>query len=42
MIDLKLFALQAGTFGTSFALRFGPTTFVVAVVVSTAVGWVIL
>ncbi len=24
MIDLKLFAMQAGTFGRSFALRFAP------------------
>lgn len=29
-IDVKLFALQAGTFGKSFALRFAPVTFVVA------------
>lgn len=29
-VDLKLFALQAGTFGRSFALRFAPTTFVVS------------
>jgi uncharacterized membrane protein YraQ (UPF0718 family) len=38
MIDLKLFALQAGTFGRGFALRFGPATFVVAVAVSVGVG----
>lgn len=30
-IDVKLFALQAGAFGRSFALRFAPATFVVAV-----------
>ncbi|MFE6331903.1 permease [Streptomyces sp. NPDC057806] len=42
MIDLKLFAMQAGTFGRAFALRFAPTTFVVAVAVSTATGAVLL
>ncbi|WP_018683122.1 permease [Actinokineospora enzanensis] len=31
-VDVKLFALQAGTFGRSFAVRFAPATFVVAVV----------
>jgi uncharacterized membrane protein YraQ (UPF0718 family) len=30
-VDVKLIALQAGTFGRSFALRFAPLTFVVAV-----------
>ncbi|MFF3286919.1 permease [Streptomyces sp. NPDC003023] len=38
MIDLKLFAMQAGTFGRGFALRFAPATFVVAVLVSAVVG----
>jgi hypothetical protein len=42
MIDIKLFAMQAGTFGRSFALRFGPATFVVAVAVSVLVGAVVL
>ncbi|MGW6911562.1 permease [Streptomyces sp. NPDC054940] len=42
MIDLKLFAMQAGTFGRAFALRFAPATFVLAVVVSVLVGAVIL
>ncbi len=42
MVDLKLMALQAGTFGRRFALRFAPTTFVVAIVVSAAVGVVLL
>ncbi len=42
MIDLKLFAMQAGTFGRAFALRFAPTTFVVAVAISTATGTVLL
>lgn len=31
MVDLKLIALQAGTFGARFALRFGPLTFVLGV-----------
>jgi uncharacterized membrane protein YraQ (UPF0718 family) len=42
MIDLKLFAMQVGTFGRGFALRFAPTTFVLAVAVSMVVGWVLL
>jgi uncharacterized membrane protein YraQ (UPF0718 family) len=41
MIDLKLFAMQAGTFGRGFALRFAPATFVLAVVVPVAVGTVL-
>ncbi|MET9830035.1 permease [Streptomyces sp. NPDC006385] len=42
MIDLKLFAMQAGTFGRAFALRFAPATFAVALVVSVLTGLVIL
>ncbi len=42
MIDLKLFALQTGTFGRRFAVRFAPTTFVVAVMLSALVGWWLL
>jgi uncharacterized membrane protein YraQ (UPF0718 family) len=42
MIDLKLFALQAGTFGRRFAVRFAPTTFVVAVLMASLVGWWLL
>jgi uncharacterized membrane protein YraQ (UPF0718 family) len=42
MIDLKLFAMQAGTFGRGFALRFAPTTFIVAVLVSALVGAAVL
>lgn len=38
MVDLKLVAMQAGTFGAGFALRFAPTTFVVAVLASLGVG----
>ncbi|MFG1666136.1 permease [Streptomyces sp. Y7] len=42
MVDLKLIALQAGTFGRSFALRFSSATWVVAVVTSGLVGWWLL
>ncbi|TLS45446.1 permease [Streptomyces montanus] len=42
MIDLKLFAMQAATFGRGFALRFAPVTFVLAVLVSVLVGAVLL
>jgi len=42
MIDVKLFALQAGTFGRSFASRFAPLTFVVAVASGLLVGWWLL
>lgn len=42
MIDLKLFAMQAATFGRGFALRFAPATFTVAVLVSALVGAVLL
>ncbi|WP_283136564.1 permease [Rhizohabitans arisaemae] len=38
MVDLKLIALQAGTFGRRFAVRFVPLTFVLAVGVSVLVG----
>ena len=39
MVDLKLIALQAGTFGRSFALRFAPLTFVCALSSASLVGW---
>jgi uncharacterized membrane protein YraQ (UPF0718 family) len=42
MIDLKLFAMQAATFGRRFALRFAPATFTVAILVSALVGAVLL
>ncbi|MEV0910151.1 permease [Streptomyces hokutonensis] len=42
MVDLKLIALQAGTFGRSFAFRFSSTTWLVAVTSSTFVGWWLL
>jgi len=41
-IDVKLFALQSGTFGRRFAVRFGPATFVVATACAALVGWVVL
>jgi uncharacterized protein len=41
-VDVKLVALQAGTFGRAFALRFAPLTFVVAVGIASLVGWVLL
>jgi uncharacterized membrane protein YraQ (UPF0718 family) len=42
MVDLKLIALQMGTFGRKFAFRFAPLTFVVALIVSSVVGTVLL
>ncbi|OCC14012.1 permease [Streptomyces sp. PTY087I2] len=39
MVDVKLAALQAGTFGRAFALRFSMATAVVAIATSTVVGW---
>jgi hypothetical protein len=41
-VDVKLIALQAGTFGPRFAVRFAPATLVVAVGCALAVGWVLL
>ena len=41
-VDVKLSAMHAGLFGRPFALRFGPATFVVATVVATVVGLVVL
>src|SRR5439155_11152238 len=37
-VDVKLVALQAGTFGHRFTVRFAPLTFAVAVVSSVAIG----
>ncbi|MEU1710928.1 permease [Streptomyces sp. NPDC005706] len=42
MIDLKLFAMQAGTFGRGFALRFAPTTFALAIAGAVLTGTVLL
>jgi uncharacterized membrane protein YraQ (UPF0718 family) len=41
-IDLKLAAMQWGTFGRSFAIRFGPITFLVAVISGALAGWWLL
>ncbi|MGQ0843118.1 MAG: permease [Sporichthyaceae bacterium] len=41
-VDVKLIALQAGTFGRRFAMWFAPLTFAVAVGASVLVGWVLL
>lgn len=41
-VDVKLFAMQAGMFGRRFAVRFAPATFVVATLVATAVGLLVL
>jgi uncharacterized membrane protein YraQ (UPF0718 family) len=42
MVDLKLVALQAGTFGRQFAVRFAPLTLLVAVPMSAVVAWWLL
>lgn len=42
MVDLKLMAMQAGTFGRRFMVRFAPLTFVTGVVVSLIVGRMLL
>jgi uncharacterized membrane protein YraQ (UPF0718 family) len=41
MVDAKLFAMQAGTFGRRFAIRFAPATFVVATLSAAVVGAVL-
>lgn len=41
-VDVKLVALQAGTFGRSFAARFAPLTFVVAVACAVGAGLLVL
>jgi uncharacterized protein len=42
MVDVKLIALQAGTFSRGFALRFAPLTFLVATGSAALVGWLLL
>ncbi|HEU4396821.1 MAG TPA: permease [Actinomycetota bacterium] len=42
MVDVKLIALQAGTFGRGFALRFAPLTLAVALASSALIGWWLL
>ncbi|MFI7666321.1 permease [Nocardia sp. NPDC049526] len=41
-VDVKLFAMQAGSFGRRFAMRFAPMTFAVAVACGTIAGYVFL
>ncbi|SFQ00934.1 hypothetical protein SAMN05421810_104179 [Amycolatopsis arida] len=41
-VDVKLVAMQAGTFGRSFAFRFAPVTFVVAVCCAVLAGVLVL
>lgn len=41
-IDLKLFAMQTGSFGGGFSTRFAPLTFVVAVLCASVTGVVLL
>jgi uncharacterized membrane protein YraQ (UPF0718 family) len=41
-VDVKLIALQAGTFGRAFAARFAPATFVVAVLCAVGAGLAVL
>jgi uncharacterized protein len=42
MVDVKLVALQAGTFGRSFTMRFAPATLVCATVSASLFGWWLL
>jgi hypothetical protein len=42
MVDLKLFAMQAGMFGRRFAVRFAPATFAVGVSLAVITGAVLL
>ncbi|MFI5955858.1 permease [Cryptosporangium sp. NPDC051539] len=42
VVDLKLIALQTGTFGRAFAARFAPLTFVVAVAASVVTGLLLI
>lgn len=42
LVDVKLFAMQAGAFGRRFALRFAPATFAVAVLSGLLTAWVLL
>jgi uncharacterized membrane protein YraQ (UPF0718 family) len=42
MVDVKLVALQAGTFGRRFAVRFAPLTFVAALGSAAIIGWWLL
>ncbi|MFI8567129.1 permease [Rhodococcus sp. NPDC078407] len=41
-VDLKLMAMQAGSFGRGFVARFAPLTFVVAIVCGSVCGYLVL
>ena len=41
-VDVKLYAMQAGTFGRRFAIRFAPATFVVAIACAVVAGLLVL
>jgi uncharacterized membrane protein YraQ (UPF0718 family) len=41
-VDVKLLAMQSGLFGRPFATRFAPATLVVATLVATLVGVLLL
>jgi uncharacterized membrane protein YraQ (UPF0718 family) len=41
-VDLKLIALQTGTFGRAFAIRFAPLTWVAAICTASCTGWLLL
>jgi uncharacterized membrane protein YraQ (UPF0718 family) len=41
-VDLKLMAMQAGSFGRGFVVRFAPLTFVVAIVCASVVGGLLI
>jgi uncharacterized membrane protein YraQ (UPF0718 family) len=42
MVDVKLIALQTGTFGRDFAWRFSAATFVTGLVLASITGWWLL
>ena len=42
MVDLKLIAMQVGTFGRAFAIRFVPVVLIAALAASILVGWALL
>ncbi|WUD77149.1 hypothetical protein OG937_38330 [Streptomyces sp. NBC_00510] len=42
MVDLKLIALQSGTFSRAFAFRFPAVTWTTAVLCGASVGWWLL
>ena len=41
-IDIKLFSLQAGTFGRAFAVRFAPLSFLVSIACAVVAGIIVL